>query len=177
MAICPELVHKWEMNAAACGLGNPKHIAFWRSVAIEISEKYSIHIDLVYLLFKKSASLKLKPFKQGSDVWNYVICQIGEAIKRNEDVTTKRVESWLIEAGVPLKVKTVSPGKVAKRFNLPDDLIQTGSIKTKIHALKQVLTPGQISILNDIMVKHNHDDELGALSLALIWAAERMKDE
>jgi len=176
-AQCRKVFHKFETYSEACGLRNPKDFRNHISIAQEISEKFNIPEDKIYLLFSITARKPLDKFQPGSDLWKNMLKRIADSIDKNERVTKTMIETWLYDEGIPLKTKTISPGKVAKKVNLPDDLIQTGSIKTRIQALKSVLTSGQISILNDIMVKHNHDDELGALSLALIWPAERMKDE
>lgn len=177
MAICPELVHKFKQYSAACGLGNPKDLENWIEIAEEISSKHNIHEDKVYLLFSKTAAKPLKRFKRDSGVWNNVLKSIAGALNQNQKVTKKMVEFWLCENGVPLKTETVLPGKIAKKVIIDPSVVTTGDIKGKIYALKSALTPGQIQILNEIMVRFDHEDEIGAVSLALIWAKERMDNE
>lgn len=174
---CRRVIKKYTEHPECIGVRNARDFDRHLTIAAEISERFDIPEDKVYLLFSISARKPLDKFEKNSELYNNILKRIANSLNKNERITAKMIEFWLCEEGIPLKTKTVSPGKVAKKVNLPDDLIQTGSIKTRIQALKSVLTTGQISILNDIMMKYDHDDELGAISLALIWAKERMENE
>jgi hypothetical protein len=187
MAKCPELFHKFKNYSESCGLGNPKDMERHILISEDISKEFDIHVDKVYLLFPMTASKKLAKYPPESDIRKNVTKKIVDAINNNVRVTSKAVEIWLHEEGVPLKFTTVSPAKIAKKVDLSPEMftgtpslkqvVSNGDINKKILALKSALTPGQITILNEIMAKYNHDDELGALSLALIWAKEKMENE
>ena len=149
----------------------------WIELCEEISKKFDIDEDKVYLLFSMTAAKPLKKFKPGSELWNNILKNIAISINNNERITRKQIEFWLCENGIPLKTEIISPGRIAKKVMVNPEIIQTGDLKSRINSLKSALTPGQVAILNDIMKLYDHDDELGAMSLALIWAKERIKNE
>lgn len=189
MAKCPELFHKFKVYSEACGIGNPRDMERHIAIAEEMSKEFGVHEDKIYLLFPMTASKKLSKYPADSKIRKTVTKKIINAIEENNRVTSKTVDIWLHEEGVPIKLKPISPAKIAKKVDIDptifnqngysktSSVIEAGDIKTKISALKSALTPGQVAILNDIMLKYDHNDELGAISLALIWAKERMANE
>lgn len=189
MAKCPELFHKFKVYSESCGIGNPKDMERHIQIVEEISEEFDIHEDKIYLLFPMTSSKKLAKYPKDSKVRKNVTQKIVNAINDNNRVTSKTVDLWLHDEGVPIRLKPVSPAKIAKKVDIDPaifnqnnhsemaSVVGSGDIKSKIYALKSALTPGQLSILNDIMLKYDHNDELGAISLALIWAKERLENE
>lgn len=174
---CPKLFTKFAEYADACGLGNANDFRRHIEIAAEISTKYDIPVDKVYLLFSKTASKPISKFPKESPIREKAIQKISESINRNIRVPKRVVEYYLYEEGVPIKQETVSPARVAKKVMADPAVVSAGDLKSKIYALKSALTPGQIQILNDVMKTHGHDDEIGAISLVLIWAKERMSNE
>jgi len=177
MAKCPELFHKFKQYSAACGLGNERDMQNFIDFAEEISRNYKIQEDKVYLLFSITAAKPLFKFDKSSKIRKCVVDKVVDQINKNNRVTKKQVDFWLFNEGVPIKTESVSPAKIAKVVMVDSDIVKASDIKTKRNSLISSLTPGQIQILNDIMAKYNHDDEIGAISLALIWAKERMQNE
>lgn len=177
MAKCPEFWVKVRQYGEACGLCDERLAMKYIELVDEIVEKYKVETDRVYLNFSYTASKPINKFKPGHPIRNEVLKHIAIHSKNNERVTQRHVKYWLYDSGVPLKTDIIEPGKIAKKVMVDPKILQNGDLKSKLSALKSALTPGQIQILNDIMTKYNHDDEIGAISLALIWAKERMDNE
>jgi hypothetical protein len=174
MSTCPELVHKVALYKDACGLKDADKLLYLRDIAEELCRDYEIEeIDLVFLLFRPTSCWELRKLKKFPDIRKNVIQEIVKKIKHHEIVTEKFVKQLILKS-TPGYVETphVNVGKVNRTVMLKQFPVIENNLTSKINALKSILTPGQIGILNQIMIKYDLDDEIAALSKALILVKE-----
>ena len=176
MSYCPELFHKFKEYSEACGLGDPNDFQRHINICAEISDRFKVEVDKVYLLFSKTASKPVTKLGKQNPVREKILKNIEGFLNDNKRITKKQIEFWLYENGEgELKTSSIPPNKKAKKVMLdPKPILANGDLTSKLQALKSILTAGQLSILHDVMAEQDKDDELAALSLVLIWAKEHL---
>lgn len=175
MSYCPEIFHKFKKYSEACGLGNPKDFQDHIDICTEISKAFNIEEDRIYLLFSKTASRPLTKFPKTSLIRQDVLKKVADSVKSNKRVTKKHVDFWLYDKGEPIKTESVPITKAAKKVMMAPPTSNNGGVKERVSALIYALSPPQTQILRDAMVQFELDDELAAVSRAIILLKESMK--
>ena len=175
MAKCVEFWQKWKREPNFCGVGTQtaKSFDLYLKLADEISEEYGIPVEVIYRNAPQTALKPILRFAKSSKMRQTVKQAVAETIKSKHAITAKYINSVMgrepVRVFVPEPKTKIAPLSAERR-----EIIATNSISDKIRLMRAALSPGQISVLSDIIRAGYAEDEHGAIAVALKWAGEKL---
>lgn len=176
MTHCPEFFKKWKKEPNFCGVG--KAVASNIDRYIDFVEDFSKETGLEEGIIYRNAPLNaVKPilkFKKDSDLRKQATKKIAQTLQGKQAISGKYVASII---GIVAEPRKFVASPIAATAELAQDALKTNTVKDKIRLINSALTTGQIKILNDIMTKHELDNEYEAVALVIKWAGERLDND
>ena len=174
---CVDYFRKWKKEPNFCGVGKATEntINKYLEFVEEFAGEYKFDTELLYRNAPQTAIKPLLKFKKDSDLRLKARKQIAQTLTDKHAISAKYV-NFLIGIDPTPKPLAVNP-IVQATAEIPKEVFTKNTVKDKLRILSSALTPGQMGILSDVAEKKDLDDEYAALSLVLIWAKERLKDE
>lgn len=175
MTHCTDFFRKWKREPNFCGVGSStaKNIDRYINFVEDFSKEYGIEESIVHRNAPMGAIKPILKFKPDSDLRKQATKKIAQTLNSKQAISEKYVLT-IIGASVPEPKKFI-PSPIAATAELAQDALKSNTIKDKIRLLNSVLTTGQLKILNDVMTKHELDNEYEAIALVIKWAGEKIK--
>ena len=183
MVRCVDFYRKMEKEGNFCGLTKSaiSMINAYKTTVQENIAERGVDPELAFINFSEGSHRVLSKVRDNPTAYNKVLDNIAGRLKNGRRVTARDVRYWInIEQGGGCSRPEPTTIQSRKKHVLLStyDQIHTPGSKSKIRLLKSaILTSGQMNILMDVMEVFHKEDELQALNLLFIWAAEKVELE
>lgn len=170
MTHCVEFWRKWKKEPNFCGLGKGSAKSYDRYLqfADEMSSKFDIPVETIYLNAPSGAVKPVLRFKKEGELYRGAMKKIATTLKGKQAVTLKYTNSILgiVSESKPV-VDVIPKAEIAA-------VVDKTTLSGKIRMINSVLSVGHKKILQEIIGSEHLDNEYEALLIALKWAGERI---